>query len=531
MKVLTAAEMRACDEQTTKEFGVTMQTLMENAGAAVSRFALLQFPKAERITILCGKGNNGGDGMVAARYLAAAGKQVTTLLLAKPEELQGCARAAYDALETKPMEMTTAEEFSRAVAQTVWAETDLFIDAIFGTGFKPPLQGIALAVRDAIAESATPVLAVDLPSGWDADATDIAMAQLVFRADAVVTFTAPKLAHMFGALMGPAKRGALAVAEIGSPEAAVASTTGLHWTGAAKKIVEAPRNLNGNKGMFGHVLVIGGSRGKAGAPSMTAMAALRAGAGLVTAAVPSSLTPTVSRFAAELMTLPMIETILGGIAMENFETLKKEFFSDKKTILAMGTGLGRDSETAALVRRVVHETTVPLVLDADGLNAFAGKAELLNGHGRTLVLTPHPGEMARLLGTTIAEVEKNRVETARSFAVEHELTLVLKGWRTLVAHPDGSVGVNTSGNPGMSKGGSGDILTGIVAALIGQFPEQAAEAVEAAVWLHGCAADIAVEVDQDEHTLLATDTLAHLANAFRRPVCHDGFTWLQEGHA
>ncbi len=263
---------------------------------------------------------------------------------------------------------------------------------------------------------------------------------------------------------------------------------------------------------------------------MSSLAALRTGAGLVTAAVPASLADTVAAVAPEMMTCPLAETAYGGIAAKNFDLLQKEFFQDNKTILAIGPGMGRDAETAVFVRKLVQETQLPVVLDADGLNAFAGQAHLLDGRGRTLVLTPHPGEMARLLGTTIAAVEQDRIRTAREFAVQHQVTLVLKGWRTLVAHPDGSIGVNTSGNPGMAKGGSGDILTGIVAAMLAQYGDTVAKAVEAAVWLHGVAADIAI-ADQEEHTLLATDTLAHLSRAFRAPVCHDGYTWLQEGHS
>ena len=528
MRILTAAEMRACDERIAREHGVPLHLLMERAGEAVARFVLLQYPLARRITILCGKGSNGGDGMVAARYLIAEGRQVVTMLFAEPGQLQGAARRACDQLAENPLVLSNGGDLAREEIRAHFAQTDLFLDAIFGTGFRPPLQGLPLAVREALEQSLAPVLAVDLPSGWDADATDFQM-QPVLRANSVLTFTAPKLAHVFGALTGASRRGSVAVAPVGSPDAAILSSAGLHWTGAAKYIVEPPRTLDANKGKFGHVLVLGGSRGKSGAPAMSALAALRAGAGLVTAAVPESLTATVATVAPEMMTCPLTETESGGIAEKNFDLLQKEFLRDPKIILAIGPGMGRDAETATFVRKIVLETQLPLVLDADGLNAFVGNANLLDGRGRTLVLTPHPGEMARLLGTTIAAVEQERIPTAREFAVQHQVTLVLKGWRTLVAHPDGSVGVNTSGNPGMAKGGSGDILTGIVAAMLGQYGGSVAEAVEAAVWLHGVAADIAV-ADLDEHTLLATDTLAHLARAFRAPVCHDGYTWLQEGH-
>ncbi|HEX4022902.1 MAG TPA: NAD(P)H-hydrate dehydratase [Acidobacteriaceae bacterium] len=527
MQILTTAEMRACDERTVKEHGVKNYTLMEHAGEAVARFVLQRYSSATRITILCGKGNNGGDGMVTARHLAIAGKQVVTILLAEPDQLQGSARRACDQLPENPRLLTRVADLDSPDLQACFAQTDLFIDAIFGAGFRPPLKDLPLAVCHAIAKYSVPVVAVDLPSGWDADATAMQV-ESVFRADAVVTFTAPKLAHVFGALTGPTKRGPIVVAEIGSPSEAIVSSAGLHWTGSAKSIVEQPRVLDGNKGRYGHVLVVGGSAGKSGAPAMAALAAMRAGAGLATVAVPKGIAATVATFAPEMMTYPLEETESGSIAMRSLDSLQKDFLAEQKFVLAVGPGLGRNEETAEFVRHLVMQTKLPLVLDADGLNAFEGKADLLDGRGRTMVLTPHPGEMARLLGTSIAAVEQDRIQTARTFAQQHHVTLVLKGWRTLVAHPDGAIGVNTSGNPAMAKGGSGDILTGIVAALLGQYKDHVAEAVEAAVWVHGAAADAAVR-EQNEHTLLATDTLAHLSQAFCRPVFHDGFTWLQEG--
>ncbi len=247
MRILTAAEMRACDERTALEQDQSLHQLMERAGEAVARFVLLQYPLARRITILCGKGNNGGDGMVAARYLIAEGRQVVTILLAEPGQLQGAARRACDQLAENPLVVTSEADFAREEIRAHFTQTDVFLDAIFGTGFRPPLQGLPLAVREALKQSSAPVLAVDLPSGWDADATGFQM-QPVVRADSVLTFTAPKLAHVFGALTGVSKRGPIAVAPIGSPDTAILSSAGLHWTGAAKRIVEQPRRLDANKG-------------------------------------------------------------------------------------------------------------------------------------------------------------------------------------------------------------------------------------------------------------------------------------------
>jgi NAD(P)H-hydrate epimerase len=282
------------------------------------------------------------------------------------------------------------------------------------------------------------------------------------------------------------------------------------------------------------VLVIGGSCGTAGAPSMASLAALHAGAGLVTAAVPRSIADVVAGFAPELMLAPLKEGVDGAVSLETLSGTRdsiESLLSEKRiTTVAIGPGLSQRGEAAEFARRMVAQTKLPMVVDADALNAFAGRASELNGEGRTLVLTPHPGEMARLAGLTVQEVEADRIGLARRFATEHKHTLVLKGWRTLIAHPDGRIAVNTSGNPALAKGGSGDVLTGIVAALLAQYARDGeaaavARAVEAAVYLHGLAADFAVR-DRDEHTLLATDTVAHLSDAFRYRATVDGMTWL-----
>jgi ADP-dependent NAD(P)H-hydrate dehydratase / NAD(P)H-hydrate epimerase len=329
------------------------------------------------------------------------------------------------------------------------------------------------------------------------------------------------LGHLTSAVFGP-----VVVAGIGSPEEAVQSSQGLVWGPASKHVTEKARPINSNKGKFGHVLLVGGAYGKAGAPSMASLAALRAGAGLVTAAVPKSILNTVALITPELMTVSLEEDAAGYVASVNAEPSRLKKLLEKINVLAVGPGLGTEGEASEFVRAVVRETSLPVVLDADALNAFGGRVHELNGKGRTMVLTPHPGEMARLLGVTVKEVEADRVVIARRFAVEHSLTLVLKGWRTLIAHPDGTVAVNTSGNPAMAKGGSGDILTGIVAAMLGQFPESVADAVSAAVYLHGLAADFAAQ-KMDEKTVLATDTVAHLSDAFRyRTRDTDGFEWI-----
>jgi NAD(P)H-hydrate epimerase len=265
---------------------------------------------------------------------------------------------------------------------------------------------------------------------------------------------------------------------------------------------------------------------------MASYAALRAGAGLVTASVPASILNTVAAIAPELMTEPLAETAKGSIALGNLDGEGGRSLIEKKSVVAIGPGLGQEPEAQQFALRLIElcgsgEKPIPMVLDADCLNAIAQHKYKLDGRGRTIVLTPHPGEMARLIGKTIPEVEADREGIARAYATEHHVTLVLKGWRTLIAHPDGSIAINTTGNPGLAKGGSGDILTGITAAMLAQYKEHAAEAVEAAVYLHGLAADFAA-IEHDEHTLLATQVCAHLDRAFRfRAMQRDGISWLQ----
>jgi NAD(P)H-hydrate epimerase len=259
---------------------------------------------------------------------------------------------------------------------------------------------------------------------------------------------------------------------------------------------------------------------------MASLAALRTGAGLVTAAVPENIAALVGAVTPELMVRPLLQGAEGSVALENLAEDRVAALLDRITVIALGPGLSQKGEASAFARELVVKARIPMVIDADALNAFDDWGHLLNGSGRTLVLTPHPGEMARLTGLTVQQVEADRVGLARRFATEHHLTLALKGWRTLIAHPDGRIAVNTSGNPAMAKGGSGDVLTGIVAAMLAQFPDDAARAVEAAVYLHGLAGDFAAHA-MDEHTVLATDTVTHLSHAFRyRATDLNGHTWI-----
>jgi ADP-dependent NAD(P)H-hydrate dehydratase / NAD(P)H-hydrate epimerase len=524
MKIVSAAEMREIDHATSDRYGISSITLMENAGAAVARFVVSGYPQAERIGIVCGKGNNGGDGFVVARNLVEAGRAVRVLLLSNPAELKGDAAAMFQKmLETlRPMKLAPliasgVRELDSPEAQEIFA-ADLIVDAILGTGFRPPVSPLYAAAIARLNVASAPIVAVDIPSGADADAMQpptAAAARDHARADAVVTFTAPRPAHVFASLTN----GPTVIAPIGSPRDAIVSLLRLHLSTALDFApLLTPRAPEGNKGSYGHVLVIGGSRGKAGAAAMAGFAALRAGAGLSSVATPSSMLPTVASFHPELMTEPMVETKTGAISLR---ALGPGFAAllEGRNVIAIGPGISRNSETAEFVRTVVkrHDkgkaTAKAMVVDADALNAFEGAADNLNGRGRTLVITPHPGEMSRLTGLSIPQIQSNRMAVARDFARKHELIVVLKGHRTLIAAPDGTVWANPTGNPGMATGGTGDILTGMVAGLIAQHPEHSLEATALAVYLHGLAGDFACE-SVGENSLVATDLLRFLPQAF-----------------
>jgi ADP-dependent NAD(P)H-hydrate dehydratase / NAD(P)H-hydrate epimerase len=504
MRIVTSAEMRAIDAATARA-GVPFLQLMENAGKAVADLILCEYSSAANICVLCGKGNNGGDGFVVARRLATAGKKVDVFLLARPEELKGDAAETFSRLDHPATAVYKENELPAL------AGYDLIVDALLGTGARLPLDGLYAGAVERINASGIPAVSIDLPSGADADAR-VTSGGPVVRPSSIVTFTALKPAHVFQFGETPT-----AVREIGSTEEIVAAQVKEalhHITPQDLRRVLAPRHPNTNKGDFGHVLVLGGSPGKAGAPALTAMAALRCGAGLVTVGSPKSVQPTIASFSPELMTAAMAENELGDFSILALESLRKSGITNGKDAIAIGPGLSRDKEAAQFARSAIDKTEVPVVLDADGLNAFEGRVQELNMRNldRILVLTPHPGEMARLLGTTTDKVQDDREGNARKFAVEHHCYVVLKGYRTLVAEPTGKLWINTNGNPGMATGGTGDILTGMIAALLGQHASKPEEAVIAAVYLHGLAGDIARD-EMGEISLTATDLLMGLPHA------------------
>ena len=512
--------MREIDRISIEKLGIPGLVLMENAGRNVFHLIREKFPQLEkeRIVILCGKGNNGGDGLVVARQLLMRGLPPRVVLLADPEGLQGDARTNCEVLLQSGFAPTVIRNQGAWLrARSEFLTATLIVDAILGTGLEGPVEGFYLEVIQDLNRNFAniPIVAVDVPSGMPSD-TGEALGESL-RARYTVTFTAPKVCHVFPP--NCERLGELRVTPIGTPPYVYENDPALFLNLLGPEDL-APfgrkRRSDSHKGDYGHVLVVGGSLGKSGAAALAALGALNAGAGLVTAAVPSGVLPLVAGAAPTIMTEPLAESESGSLSRSAFDYGRFAGIPPGKSVLAIGPGLSTHPETVEFTRRVVREwPQIPMVVDADGLNAYAGAGELLQGEGRKLILTPHPGEMARLTGLTTAQVQAQRVEVARQFAVEHKVYVVLKGHRTLIAEPGGQVYVNPTGNPGMATAGTGDVLTGMIAGLLAQHPEMPVEkVVSAAVYWHGAAGDLAAS-RRGELSLLATDLFAALPEALR----------------
>jgi NAD(P)H-hydrate epimerase len=521
MKILTAVQMREMDRITIEELGMPSLTLMENSGvrfveALESRFAPLE---KQRIAILCGKGNNGGDGFVIARQLwMRHGIHPRVILLADPERLSPDAAVNYRYLTRTGWEPWIVRDLEAWItAKQDLLDSTLLIDAILGTGLQRPLEGFTLEVVSDVNSTFAhvPIAAVDIPTGLPSDSGDY-IGEAV-HATLTVTFTAPKVSQIFPPNCYSA--GELVVKSIGTPPELLLERSDfflnlLEPSDVAPLLV--PRMPDANKGDFGHVLLIAGSRGKTGAAALAGHAALRAGAGLVTVATAESALPVIAASMPELMTEALPETDTGSISTRAFDYGLLRKLVEGKTLLAIGPGLSQHPDTVALVRRIVQEVQLPMVLDADALNALAGATELLDGRERVVVVTPHPGEMARLAGISTADVQSRRVDTARAMAMGHHIYVVLKGHGTLIAEPGGQVFVSTPGNPGMATGGMGDSLTGITAAFLAQFAGRpAAQVISGAVYLHGLAGDLAA-AELGEIPVTAGDIMRFFPQALRK---------------
>ena len=504
MKILTAAEMREVDRLTI-ERGIPGLILMENAGSRVVDFLRETFAPLEshRVLVICGKGNNGGDGFVIARQLFTRKlcRELTVVELFDPAELKG------DALANRRMLDACGCPVARGLPNEPNCAT-IVVDAILGTGLSGPANAPALdAIR--IVNERFPLakkVAVDIPSGLPSDETK-PTGEFV-RADYTVTFTAAKRSEVLSPIYE--KVGKLTVVPIGTPEEICGTNPAFQLNLTVPddiRCVFAKRPCNSNKGLYGHVLVVGGSFGKSGAPAMTGLGSYRSGAGLVTVAIPKSALTTVAAVRPELMTEPLEETEAGRVRFAETDHLLK--LLEKMTVLALGPGLGTEDETVRLVKRLYAEADVPAVIDADALNALAGD---LPRTENVRILTPHPGEMSRLLGKSTKEVQADRIGVAQKLAGESGAVVVLKGDRTVIGFPDGETWVDPTGSPAMATGGTGDILTGMIAGLVAQHPGDWRKAVVAAVWLHGRCGELAGK-HWGEQSMMASDMLEFLPAA------------------
>jgi NAD(P)H-hydrate epimerase len=524
MRILNAAQMREADRRTIEEIGISSLVLMENAGRqVVAAIEAVHSDLVERrVAVLCGRGNNGGDGFVVARTLVQRGVDVSVFLIGRVAEVRGDARTNLEILGR--LGVTVVEVADSQAWELHFSEVSdctLIVDAIFGTGLNAPLSGLMETVVADVNGAAIPVVAIDLPSGLSADSHETIGDSI--EAGMTVTLAAPKLSLV----LPPAeiRAGDIVIADIGIPLEVIESLDGprveLLTRGAMREIVP-PRMPDSHKGDYGRVLVVAGSRGKTGAAHLAAIGALRSGAGLVTVATPGCCQPIVAAMAPEYMT-EAIDEGRDGLdvgAVDRILDLARD-------VIAIGPGLGQAPGTREFVRTLVDRATMPLVIDADGLNAFADDPDRLAGReGRDVIITPHPGEMARLVGMSADEVQASRLEIARNFAVAHRVYVILKGHRTLVATPDAKVFINPTGNAGMASGGTGDVLTGMVAAWLAQLLDAEA-ACKLAVYLHGMAGDLA-EADEGEAAMTATDVAGHLGDAVmeltarRKVVDRDG---------
>jgi NAD(P)H-hydrate epimerase len=486
--LVTASEMQKMDKETIETFGLPGIVLMENAGrSSVDSFmSHCSDIHDKRIGIIAGSGNNGGDGFVMARYFISAGMDVIVFLMANNEKLSGDALFNYERLmkmNAKVIEMP--DETSLDSRYRILNTRNVWIDALLGTGLRSEVRGRYKKIINFLNDSEHFVFSVDIPSGLHADNGNIC--GVAVKADATITFGHQKI----GLAMPTGEKhcGTLSIADIGIPPQITESIAPNHYLLMPKTLDLDfyQRPSSAHKGTTGHVFVIGGSLGKTGACIMTSLAAMRIGSGLVTLGIAASLNSICESHLIEAMTLPLTEESPGILGSSAFDVIMRE--SEGKKCIAIGPGMGTALTTEKLVLKLIQETTLPMIIDADALNVLSGNTEYLHKAKNIHILTPHPGEMARLTGLSTKEIQADRIRLSRHFAKSHNVILVLKGERTIIAHPDGRIAINTTGNPGMASGGMGDVLTGIIAGLIAQ-STSIENAVETAVYIHGMASDL-----------------------------------------
>ena len=504
MRLVTSFEMREMDRLTIQGLGIPGAVLMENAARGATRIFMDHFepPKDAHVVILCGGGNNGGDGYVMARYLKKAGVAVTVIVFSELKKISGDARINLDVIQrmdTEILEIPDAKKWIKG--RRIMGACDVIIDGILGTGLNSPVKGFYRKVIEEVNSLDKPVMSIDIPSGLNADTGQIM--GVAIKADLTVTFGFPKIGQLI--FPGAELVGRLARIDIGIPESIVGQIpeSAIMSEPDDFHLLFSAERQDIHKGSRGHLLVLAGSTGKTGAATLTALGGLRAGAGLVTLGVPKTLNSILESKLTEVMTVPLPENSEGSLSLRAEKEIN--MLMEGKTALALGPGLSTHPENTALVRNIVKTCRVPMVIDADGLNALSEDIEVLADCRGGAILTPHPGEMARLTGLKISDIQNDRLGTTHRFVEKYGCHLVLKGARTLIAEPGGTIYVNPTGNPALSSGGSGDVLTGFLGGFLArQWPMK--EAGITAAYLHGLAADYLAE-DMGQTGVLAGELL------------------------
>lgn len=508
MKIATRETIKEIDCMTIEKYGVQGIVLMENAGRAVANVIRREFPNQDNISVFCGGGNNGGDGFVAARHLINTGKKVTTYLLKNRNEYSGDARTNLDSLSKISKDIKRLKSnFSN------YQESDLIVDSIFGTGLDREIRGPYKKIIETINSLKTPKVAVDLPSGTDAN-KGIPLGTSII-ADVTVTFVVPKLG--ISIYPGLDYCGKIYVAGITTPKILEDKVFYELVTFKKCRSIIRERLSDTHKGSYGHTLIVAGSSGKTGAAVLCAHASVRSGSGLVTVAVPQSVVNSVDEKITEAMSLGLQDGGKGFLSEISLGQVVSELSS--KTSLAVGPGISVNQDTKNFLLKILAESQVPIVADADAVNIIAENKDLLKKLKVPVILTPHPGEMARLMGITTREVQLNRVKHAEKFAVSHKCYVVLKGARSVIATPDGYVFINPTGNPGMSSGGTGDVLTGVISGLISQ-KYSPLEACLLGTFIHGLSGDIAVK-ETGPSGITATDVANLIPKALKQVQVQD----------
>jgi NAD(P)H-hydrate epimerase len=516
MKVVTAEQMQHLDQKAIGIYGIPGIVLMENAGRGAAEAILRTFPDLLRhgVAIVAGKGNNGGDGFVIGRYLLNRGISVKVFLLADPKILRGDAETNCQIFLRMKGEVIPIPSYKDLQTMKKSLEKfDLFVDGIFGTGLDAEVRGYYREVIDYLNTLRRTIVAIDIPSGLDAN-TGKPLGTAI-RATRTLTFGLPKI----GLLIPPGTdyAGDLEVVDIGIPWKLIEGEKiqiDLLEEEEIRKSLATPRRRDSHKGDYGHLLVLAGSVGKTGAAAMASEAALRMGAGLVTLGIPKSLNAIMEVKLTEVMTEPLPETAKQTLSLRAYDTILR--LCENKKAVIIGPGVGTFKETQSLVLKMIKTLDLPIVLDADGLTALAPQIQTHLPTNRPIILTPHPGEMARLTGLTSKQVLEGRFDLCRNFSQSYQVYLVLKGYRTLVTTPQGEVFINPTGNPGMASGGTGDVLTGMIGGLVCQGLE-ILPSIQAAVYLHGLAGDRSA-AEQGERSLVATDLIRKIPEVLQGAI-------------